>query len=72
MKIVKRVLVLLAFLMLAGQTVNAQTWEEVTFRTPYNGEKTMRLLIEYAYGESDMKLVDGYWSTTLELPKGRL
>lgn len=70
MKMVKRVLMLLAFLLLAGQTVNAQTWEEVTFSTPYNGEKTMKLLIEYAYGESDMKQVDGYW-TTLELPKGR-
>ncbi|MCL4516989.1 MAG: hypothetical protein M1379_15600 [Firmicutes bacterium] len=59
------------FIILTLQSVNADAWKKVTFNAPYNSEKSMKLFIDYALGGYSMDLMDGQWTITLELPKGR-
>lgn len=71
MKRVPLLALMALMILLISCVAHAETWYKVTFTTPYAGEKSMKLLIEWAFGEYDMALVDKRWMVTLELPKGR-
>jgi hypothetical protein len=45
--------------------------EKVLFQVPYHGEKSMNLLIEYGFGDFEMKLANDNWSIEIDLPVGR-